>query len=462
MPRPRLPLFLLLPIALTILLLLLSTSSPRPRPPTPQPLPCGAALSDAAYGRWVPTPSPAPPPLYSPSCPFHRNAWNCLRNGRPRFAALSWAPTRCGGAVVPRIDAAGFLAAARGRRVGLVGDSLSENLVVALLCALRSADDGARKWKRRGAWRGGYFPREDVVVAYHRAVLLAKYTWQPVEKSKELQKDGIKGTYRVDVDIPADDWVNVTNFYDVLIFNTGHWWNTYKFPKETPLVFYKGGKPIEPQLGMHDGMKVILKSMASYIEREVPRKTLKLWRTQSPRHFYGCEWDHNGSCVSDRLLEEHELDSWFDPRFGGVNKDARMVNSAIQEALAGTDIQLLNLTYMSEFRADAHPAIWLGKKDAVAIYGQDCMHWCLPGVPDTWYEWSSSYWIRGVDPEQRMMARAHYNATGRGNVGCSSPDPWIKVVSYKDGKDHRFIDDRPLAEVYRLPLRRPSDNVCTV
>jgi hypothetical protein len=175
MPRLRLPLVLLLPIALTVLLLL-STSSPRPRPPAPQPLSCGAALSDATDGRWVPTPSPAPPPLYSPSCPFHRNAWNCLRNGRPKLAALSWAPTRCGGAVVPRIDAAGFLAAARGRRVGFVGDSLSENLVVALLCALRSADDRARKWKRRGAWRGGYFPREDVVVAYHRAVLLSKYT----------------------------------------------------------------------------------------------------------------------------------------------------------------------------------------------------------------------------------------------------------------------------------------------
>uniref|UniRef100_A0A453MWX5 Trichome birefringence-like C-terminal domain-containing protein n=5 Tax=Aegilops tauschii TaxID=37682 RepID=A0A453MWX5_AEGTS len=41
---------------------------------------------------------------------------------------------------------------------------------------------------------------------------------------------------------------------------------------------------------------------------------------------------------------------------------------------------------MSEFRADAHPAIWLGKKDAVAVWGQDCMHWCLPGVPDTWVD----------------------------------------------------------------------------
>lgn len=81
-----------------------------------------------------------------------------------------------------------------------------------------------------------------------------------------------------------------------------------------------------------------------------------------------------------------QLNSWFDPQFGGVNKEARTVNLAIQEALAGTEIQLLNLTYMSEFRADAHPAIWLGKEDAVAVYGQDCMHWCLPGVPDTWVD----------------------------------------------------------------------------
>lgn len=64
----------------------------------------------------------------------------------------------------------------RRRRVGLVGDSLSENLAIALLCALRSADPNARRWKRRGAWRGGYFPRHDVTVAFHRAVLLAKYT----------------------------------------------------------------------------------------------------------------------------------------------------------------------------------------------------------------------------------------------------------------------------------------------
>jgi hypothetical protein len=38
----------------------------------------------------------------------------------------------------------------------------------------------------------------------------------------------------------------------------------------------------------------------------------------------------------------------------------------------------LNITYLSELRADAHPASAGGKKH------DDCMHWCLPGITDTW------------------------------------------------------------------------------
>lgn len=81
-----------------------------------------------------------------------------------------------------------------------------------------------------------------------------------------------------------------------------------------------------------------------------------------------------------------QLDLWFDPRNNGVNKEARRINQIIKNELQTTEIKLLDLTHLSEYRADAHPAIWLGKQDAVAIWGQDCMHWCLPGVPDTWVD----------------------------------------------------------------------------
>lgn len=44
-----------------------------------------------------------------------------------------------------------------------------------------------------------------------------------MEHSTLPAEDGIRGIYKVDVDVAADDWVNITKFYDVLIFNTGHW-----------------------------------------------------------------------------------------------------------------------------------------------------------------------------------------------------------------------------------------------
>ncbi|OMO75352.1 hypothetical protein CCACVL1_16206 [Corchorus capsularis] len=335
-------------------------------------------------GNWV-LDRTKPKPFYDDSCPFHRNAWNCLKNKRDNMETINswkWVPKDCS---LERIDPWRFLGLMRNRNIGFVGDSLNENFLVSFLCVLSAADSGAKKWKKKGAWRGAYFPHYNVTVAYHRAVLLAKYKWMPKE-SLVSDQGGLKGIYRVDVDVPADEWIGITDFYDVLVFNTGHWWGYDKFPEETPLVFYRHGQPISPPLGLLDGLQVVLENMLQYIEKKVPKNTIKFWRLQSPRHFYGGEWNQNGSCLLDRPLEEDQLNLWFEPSNNGVNKDARTLNYLIKETLEGRDIQLLDLTHLSEFRADAHPAIWLGKKDAVSVWGQDCLHWCLPGVPDTWVD----------------------------------------------------------------------------
>ena len=84
-------------------------------------------------------------------------------------------------------------------------------------------------------------------------------------------------------------------------------WNFDKFPEGKPLVFYKAGQPIVPPLGMLDGLKVVLDNMIAYIQKEFPRNTLKFWRLQSPRHFYGGDWNQNGSCLFNKPLEENEV-----------------------------------------------------------------------------------------------------------------------------------------------------------
>lgn len=39
---------------------------------------------------------------------------------------------------------------------------------------------------------------------------------------------------------------------------------------------------------------------------------------------------------------------------------------------------LLDITTLSQLRKDAHPSTYGGDG------GNDCSHWCLPGLPDTW------------------------------------------------------------------------------
>ncbi|KAL7002953.1 Protein trichome birefringence-like 12 [Sarracenia purpurea var. burkii] len=158
-------------IFLSSTLLLSTPSSPNPPPSQPSitPLPSCNLFN----GKWVFDPNRKP--MYDDTCPFHRNAWNCLRNKREnldRINSWKWVPEKC---ELPRMDPGGFLGFMRGKRIGFVGDSLNENFLGSFLCILRVGDVGAKKWKRKGAWRGAYFPKFNVTVAYHRAVLLAKY-----------------------------------------------------------------------------------------------------------------------------------------------------------------------------------------------------------------------------------------------------------------------------------------------
>lgn len=81
------------------------------------------------------------------------------------------------------------------------------------------------------------------------------------------------------------------------------------------------------------------------------------------------------------------MEEWFGLESGGVNSEEREVNQVIRSVLSGhEDVVVLDVAAMSEYRADAHPSVWLGSKDAHMVWGQDCLHWCLPGLPDTWVD----------------------------------------------------------------------------
>lgn len=56
-----------------------------------------------------------------------------------------------------------------------------------------------------------------------------------------------------------------------------------------------------------------------------------------------------------------------------------------------TPVVYLNISRLTDFRKDGHPSIYRmeyknDQERTAAVNAQDCSHWCLPGVPDTWNE----------------------------------------------------------------------------
>ncbi|CAI5526347.1 unnamed protein product, partial [Closterium sp. Naga37s-1] len=108
-------------------------------------------------------------------------------------------------------------------------------------------------------------------------------------------------------------------------------------------------------------------------ERALP---LVLLVTRSPAHFMDGQWNTGGGCDKlQSMLTQEETDR--------LHFQSRDWNA--EAAVEGTAVRLLNITALSALRPEAHLSRWYDK-DGKAPGQQDCVHWCLPGVPDAWNE----------------------------------------------------------------------------
>ncbi|KAD4179229.1 hypothetical protein R6Q59_022761 [Mikania micrantha] len=339
-----------------------------------------SAACDYSEGKWFYDPT-IRPPRYDETCKEIYRGWNCVagnRSGALEIVKWRWQPNHC---ALPQFDPLRFLESHRNISIGFVGDSLNRNMFVSFFCSLRRAAGEVKKWRPAGADRGFTFLKYNLTIAYHRTNLLARYgRWSANAKGGELESLGFKEGYRVDVDIPEGTWAEAPSFHNILIYNTGHWWwAPSKFdPVKSPMLFHENGEPLMPPLSPELGLDVVLRKMISYVEEKARPGTVLFFRTQSPRHFEGGDWYQGGSCARLQPLSPHEVEKLFSVQNNGTNVETRLVNEHIYEAIKGTAFRLLDVTRMSEFRADAHPSSAGGKKHA------DCMHWCLPGITDTW------------------------------------------------------------------------------
>ncbi|XP_038884838.1 protein trichome birefringence-like 2 [Benincasa hispida] len=332
---------------------------------------------DIFDGEWVRDDSKPYYPLGS--CPYIDRDFDCHLNKRPDdgYVKWKWQPYMCN---IPSLNATHFLEVLRGKSLVFVGDSLNRNMWESLVCILRhNISDkkrvyeisGRTEFKKKGFYA---FRFED----YNCSVDFVSSPFL-VRESSFKRKNGTIETLRLD---QMDPTTEMYRDADVLVFNTGHWWTHEKTSRGED--YYQEGNHVHPRLKVLEAFKRALTTWGRWIDNTVDRnRTLVFFRGYSYSHFSGGEWNSGGQC-------NIEMEPIYNKtHLGKYPKKMRALEYVIREMK--TPVSYLNITRLTHYRKDAHPSIYRMeyKTEAEKRAGlrvQDCSHWCLPGVPDTWNE----------------------------------------------------------------------------
>ncbi|KAK0581665.1 hypothetical protein LWI29_016623 [Acer saccharum] len=327
---------------------------------------------DITKGRWVYDESY---PLYTnSSCPFIDEGFNCMSNGRldKDYMKWKWQPQECD---IPRFNATKMLESIRGKRLVFVGDSINRNQWESMLCMLMGAVKDPKKVyethrRRITKGRGNYsfkFVDYKCTVEYYVSHFL-------VHEGKARVGQKRVQTLRIDsLDRGSSRWRGA----DILIFNTAHWWSHYK--TKAGINYYQEAGQVLPRLDVSTAFRRALMTWASWVDKNIkPSKTQVFFRNSAPSHFRGGQWNSGGHC-REATQPLNKTSSFMYPE---KNVIAEEVIKQMK-----THVTLLNITSLSEYRIEGHPSIYGKNPDKrFSSNSEDCSHWCLPGLPDTWNE----------------------------------------------------------------------------
>ncbi|GMH28000.1 hypothetical protein Nepgr_029843 [Nepenthes gracilis] len=324
---------------------------------------------DVSRGRWVLDENY---PLYTNvSCPLIDEGFNCQGNGRldTKYMKWRWRPQDCD---IPRFNATKMLELIKGKRLVFVGDSINRNQWESLLCLLMQAvKDPKKVYENRGRRitkeKGDYSFK---FVDYQCSVEFFATHYLVHESKARIGQKRVQ-TLRIDrIDRGSSRWRGA----NILIFNTANWWTHAK--TQAGNNYYQEGGQIYPHLHVLTAFRRALSTWATWVDRHINlQKTHVFFRSSAPSHFRGGQWNTGGHCKE--AINPHN-----DTSIDYAQKDL------IAEEVIGrmrTHITFLNVTRLSAYRVDGHPSIYgskSGRRGSSRI--EDCSHWCLPGVPDTW------------------------------------------------------------------------------
>ncbi|KAK1696188.1 hypothetical protein QYE76_012885 [Lolium multiflorum] len=342
----------------------------------------GSPGCDLYSGRWVHDEANAP--LYKEAdCEFLTEQVVCMRNGRRSddYQKWRWQPDGCD---LPRFDAKLLLEKLRNKRMMFVGDSLNRNQWESMVCLVQAE----APWDKKKLVKNGSLN----VFRLHEYNATIEFYWAPFlveSNSDDPDIHSIPNRMIMPTSIAkhAANWIGV----DYLIFNTYIWWmNTPKMK----IVHDFTRKPVQyDELDRVVAYRQIMKTWSGWVEENVdPKRQMVLFMSVSPVHMQSEGWGkpNNIKCFS----ETQPAINYNKTLELGTDWDLFTASNEVTKAMKKVPVHFINITALSEIRKDAHTSVHTLRQGKLLTKEQqgnprkfaDCIHWCLPGVPDTWNE----------------------------------------------------------------------------
>ncbi|GLT78897.1 hypothetical protein SLA2020_504150 [Shorea laevis] len=335
---------------------------------------------DVFSGRWVK--DELNRPMYEESeCPYIQPQLTCQEHGRPdkEYQYWRWQPHGCS---LPNFNVTLMLETLRGKRMMFVGDSLNRGQFVSMVCLLhRVIPDHAKSMET--------FDSLTVFTAKEYNATIEFY-WAPflLESNSDnaiVHRISERIVRRGSINKHGQHWRGV----DILVFNTYLWWMTGQKMNILKGSFDDDEKDIV-QLTTEDAYRLAMKSMVKWVRKNMdPKRTRVFFTSMSPIHVKSTEWGgrEGENCYNETTMIE-------DPRHWGSDC-SKSVMKVIEEVFGQSKfpITFLNITQLSSYRKDAHTSIYKKQWNPLTeeqlanpVSYADCVHWCLPGLQDTWNE----------------------------------------------------------------------------
>ncbi|MQM18165.1 hypothetical protein Taro_051153 [Colocasia esculenta] len=384
---------------------------------------------DVFAGRWV-YDEESRPQYDEGECPYIQPQLTCQEHGRPDrgFQHWRWQPHGCS---LPSFNATFMLEMLRGKRMLFVGDSLNRGQFVSMVCLLhRVIPEHAKSMETFDSLtvftakvrtsRCPEMTRKLALfsTALHRYISSCRTALggNPFSSSRTVRRPPWFQEYNATVEFywapflvesNSDDAIvhRITDRIvragsikkharhwkgaDIIVFNTYLWWMT-GVPMKILRGSFSGDMKDITRMETEDAFKMALRSMVRWVEKSMdPAKTRVFFATMSPSHEQSTEWggEPGGNCYNQTSPIE-------DPSYWGIGSSKgimRVIGDVFRRSKV--PISVLNITQLSEYRKDAHTQIY--KKQWNPLTPEqlanprsyaDCVHWCLPGLQDTWNE----------------------------------------------------------------------------